>query len=237
MRRYFVWQLSLVFHETAQQSVHRTGGYAPRFQACSLAQNSTVKIVLPKPSRQPVTHTVRCFVRDKKMIAGISKSQWLLIMVSETIVLLINGFGMWEKDLLYESRRLHLPELYKVYDCGTPWPKVIPETMVTTTLLLLIAWLIVFMSRQLFFQKLPLKLKIGSQGLIAIFVGIIFMIASISFSDSWVFDFWCGDLYGLLYSSSVRFLSVWLILPATSLLIFWATYISNPRINREIVPA
>jgi len=35
-----------------------TGGYAPRFQAFSLAQTSSVKIALPRPSRQQVTQAV-----------------------------------------------------------------------------------------------------------------------------------------------------------------------------------
>ncbi len=41
-----------------QHSVHWTGGYAPRFQALSLAQASSVKMALACPSRQPVTQTV-----------------------------------------------------------------------------------------------------------------------------------------------------------------------------------
>jgi len=38
--------------------VHLTGGYAPRFQAVFLAQASSVKMALPRPSRQQVTHAV-----------------------------------------------------------------------------------------------------------------------------------------------------------------------------------
>jgi len=38
--------------------VHWTGGYAPRFQAFSLAQISSVKMSLSCPSRQPVTRAV-----------------------------------------------------------------------------------------------------------------------------------------------------------------------------------
>jgi len=38
--------------------VHLTGGYAARFQAFSLAPASSVKMALPCPSRQQVTHTV-----------------------------------------------------------------------------------------------------------------------------------------------------------------------------------
>ena len=37
---------------------HLTGGYAPRFQAFSLAPASSVKMALSQPSRQQVTHTV-----------------------------------------------------------------------------------------------------------------------------------------------------------------------------------
>ncbi|HLO32561.1 MAG TPA: hypothetical protein VK249_25665 [Anaerolineales bacterium] len=44
--------------ESAQHSVHLTGGYAPRFQAFSLAQASSVKVASSRPSRQPVTLTV-----------------------------------------------------------------------------------------------------------------------------------------------------------------------------------
>jgi len=35
-----------------------TGGYAPRFQAVFLAQTSSVKIALPRPTRQQVTRAV-----------------------------------------------------------------------------------------------------------------------------------------------------------------------------------
>jgi len=42
----------------AQHSVHLTGGYAPRFQAFSLAPASSVKMALPRPARQQVTQTV-----------------------------------------------------------------------------------------------------------------------------------------------------------------------------------
>jgi hypothetical protein len=45
-------------HQTDQQSVHRTGGYAARFQAFSLAQADFVKTALSCPSRQPVTQAV-----------------------------------------------------------------------------------------------------------------------------------------------------------------------------------
>lgn len=39
--------------------MHLTGRYAPRFQAFFLAQASSVKMALSRPSRQQVTHTVR----------------------------------------------------------------------------------------------------------------------------------------------------------------------------------
>jgi len=42
----------------AQHSVHLTGGYAPRFQAFSLARTSSVKMALPRPTRQQVTQAV-----------------------------------------------------------------------------------------------------------------------------------------------------------------------------------
>jgi hypothetical protein len=42
----------------AQYSVHLTGGYAPRLQTVFLAQANSVKMALPRPSRQQVTHTV-----------------------------------------------------------------------------------------------------------------------------------------------------------------------------------
>jgi hypothetical protein len=44
--------------KTAQHSVHLTGGYAPRFQAFSLAPAGSVKMALSCPSRQQVTQAV-----------------------------------------------------------------------------------------------------------------------------------------------------------------------------------
>jgi len=41
-----------------------TGGYAPRFEVFSVAQTSPVKMVLPYPSRQQVTHTVGQLLDD-----------------------------------------------------------------------------------------------------------------------------------------------------------------------------
>jgi len=53
--------------ETAQHSVHLTGGYAPRFQAFSLAQTSSVKMALSCPTRQQVTQAVGRLSQRKEM--------------------------------------------------------------------------------------------------------------------------------------------------------------------------
>jgi len=47
---------------TAQHSVHLTGGYAPRFQAFSLAPASSAKMMFSHPARQQVTHAVGLFI-------------------------------------------------------------------------------------------------------------------------------------------------------------------------------
>jgi hypothetical protein len=57
----------MIFREAAQHSVHLTGGYAPRFQAFSLAQGSSVKMVLSHPSRQQVTPAVGLFLAKQRM--------------------------------------------------------------------------------------------------------------------------------------------------------------------------
>jgi len=50
--------MSLAQTQNTQHSVHLTGGYAPRFQAFSLAQASSAKMALSRPARQQVTHAV-----------------------------------------------------------------------------------------------------------------------------------------------------------------------------------
>jgi len=52
------WKMIACHHS----KVHLTGGYAPRFLAVFLAQASSVKMVLSRPSRQQVTQTVGQFL-------------------------------------------------------------------------------------------------------------------------------------------------------------------------------
>ena len=169
------------------------------------------------------------------MIAGINKPQWLLITASTLIVLVINAVGMWQDFLVYELRGTQLSEIYRSYGCGNPWPNIIPETFGAIVLLLAIAWQAVHMSRKSSFQELPLRLKYASELLIAILVGVVFTVISVSFSSIWVYDFWCGPVLGLLKSSLVSWWSPRFVLPATSMLIFWAIYLSNPQMERAVV--
>ncbi len=53
-----MFTITLYQTTAAQHSVHLTGGYVPRFQAVSLAQAGSVKMTLPRPTRQQVTHAV-----------------------------------------------------------------------------------------------------------------------------------------------------------------------------------
>jgi len=75
----------------AQHSVHLTGGYAPRFQAFSLAQAHSVKMALSRPSRQQVTQTVSplftelCERRFVQTISGLGKGKNLLIFTGKPI--------------------------------------------------------------------------------------------------------------------------------------------------------
>jgi len=54
--------------KAAEHSVHLTGGYAPRFQAFSLAQAGSVKMALSRPSRQQVTQAVGRLLSSGKML-------------------------------------------------------------------------------------------------------------------------------------------------------------------------
>jgi hypothetical protein len=171
------------------------------------------------------------------MIAGINKPQWLLIIPALLIVLVVNTMGMWQQFQIYKARQQAWPEIYTDFACSIPWMKIILEGIVVTIFLMVFAWLLVFLSRRAFFQKLPSRLRYGSELLIALLAGATFMVTSILFSDGWIQYFWCGPMAGLSKSSLVLYLSPRLVLPATSVLIFWAMYLSNSQEKSAFVVA
>lgn len=165
------------------------------------------------------------------MIVGISKWQWLLILIAVASVMLVNVIGIWHSirfnKMQVEEVKHVDPELLELYNCDYPYLAVSLRFLITAILLSALAWLTVFLSAKAFFQRLPLILKYGSELLVATLVGVVFAIVSILLCANWVYDFWCGPLYGLLMSGFVHYWSKRLVFPATSVLIFWAMHLSN----------
>jgi hypothetical protein len=74
--------------------VHRTGGYAPRFQAFSLATAHSIKMALSCPSRQPVTQAVRHLLLQ---------SFWANEAIFQLMMLAYNLFLLFKVDFAVDT--------------------------------------------------------------------------------------------------------------------------------------
>jgi hypothetical protein len=163
---------------------------------------------------------------------GISRRQWLLILTAVATAILINVIGIWYflrpyKMWLEETTDVD-PEFLDLITCDDyPYLAVFLKFLITAILLGALAWIVVFLSTRALCQRLPLIPKYGSELLTAISVGIVFAIGSILLSNNWVHDFRCWEEYGLSQSGFVYYWSKRLVFPVTSVLIFWAMYLSN----------
>jgi hypothetical protein len=170
-----------------------------------------------------------------KVALGISKRQWLLVFAAVMSVVIINIIGIWSdlpSKVYTEKLGDMAPEFFDLMNCNPPYLTVFLKFLLVTSLLTAIAWFIVFLPEKPFLQRLPSVLKYASELLMAILIGGVFAVVSISFASNWVYDFWCGPLYGLLWSAFVYYWSIRLIFPVTTVLIFWAMYLSNQHYDQ-----
>lgn len=172
------------------------------------------------------------------MLIGISRRQWLLILTAVSVVVVINGIGIWDfiNDLRMriEAESDLVLKLFGLCD-PPPYLAVFSKFLITIILLVAIAWLTVFLSKKGLFQRLPSIVKHGGELLIAVFVGSVFTVVSIELSNNWVNDFYCGSYYGLLGSEFVHYWSTRLVFPVASMLMFVAMLLSNQHFSQHPV--
>ena len=177
-----------------------------------------------------------------KMVLGISKRHWLLIFAAVLSVVIINVIGIWidlPSKAYTEKFEDMAPGVFDSMNCDPQYLTVFLMFLLVAVVLTATAWFAVFLSKKPFLQGLSAVLRYASELLTAILVGGIFAAISICLAANWIDHFWCGPLYGLLWSPFVVEWSMKFAFPATSLLIFWAMRLSNqhyyqPSHNEEL---
>ena len=172
------------------------------------------------------------------MILGIHKRQWPFILAAVACVLLLNLEGMRREVLANNLRWERISEsatesgvsleiLASLYRCTYPWREIALEILGVGLSLAVLAWLVVWLSRRAFFQRVPLGLRVGIEVALALGVGVAFAAASIAYAFHWYDDFWCRPMYGLAYPRFVYLWSQRFVFPAASALTFLAMMLSN----------
>jgi len=174
------------------------------------------------------------------MLIGIQKRQWLLILLTLSVPLLINAVAIWQDigtaSILKIWNGTYKPSLYLV--AYNPLPEISLKLLLFTVALGLLAWLMVFISNKAFFQKQLLIAKFCETLLMAWLVAVVFDVVTGFFMPLVWLPIFHDYLLGLPVSSFMLDWSRWLVLPTTALILFIAIFLSgNKKIDTPSITA
>ena len=170
------------------------------------------------------------------MIIGIRRRQWLLLFLTTSIPILLNGVAIWNdigsKGILQILTGTYSPYPYKSFGIiYNPLPEIFLSLLLITIPLDFLAWLIIFILNKPFFQKQPIVLRVIEIGLTASLVAGVFVIATSFFMPlTWLPKFHDYKL-GLPASPLLIKWSGRLIFPITIITLFSAVLLSRQDVD------
>lgn len=165
------------------------------------------------------------------MIFGIQKRQWVLLLSALSAPIVLNAVAIWQ-DVGITSLRKMWEGSYPDPDVGflggpyNPLPEIAWDLFLHTLTLGIIAWLIILLSNQAFFQRQPRIIQGIELGILSLLSAVFFaLIAGIFMPFVWLPKFH-SYLLGAPASPFATRWSLWMILPIT-LALFIAIFASR----------
>jgi hypothetical protein len=177
------------------------------------------------------------------MILGIQKRQWFALLLALSMPLLLNAAGIWHdvgrRDLLQMLRGMYsyIPYVNNSLDLDhNPFPEIFQNLLPTTLFLGFLAWLMIFISNRVFFQKQSWLAKLFEILLMSLFVADTFAnVGGFFMPFAWLPVFF--NTLGVPVSLFVSTWS-WLVVPLTTVILFIALLLSGiKKSDAPILPS
>jgi ABC-type Na+ efflux pump permease subunit len=167
------------------------------------------------------------------MIFGIQKKQWLLILSALSVPLILNALAIWQdvgtaSILKMWNGTYPQPLLGLLAGPYNPLPEIFLKLLIIIVMLGLLAWLMVFISNKVYFQKQPRIAQVIEALLMALFVAVVFEAITGYFMPL----VWIPLLHDTLGLPGSTFMGEWsrlLVFPITAIIIFCAIIISGKK--------
>ncbi len=172
------------------------------------------------------------------MIIGIKRRQLILLLLALCVPILLNAIAIWQDvgtDSMLKIWNGAYKDPFGIYTYGPYYP--LPEIFLNLLLIAippgLLAWLMIFISNAVFFQKQPLMLKLIETFLSAWFVAKVFeVVAGFLMPLSWLPKFH-DYLLGLPGSAFTYEWSRGLVFPVTAVTLSIAVFLSG-KMTRDM---
>ena len=168
------------------------------------------------------------------MVLGIKKRQWIVLLLALSMPLSLNAVGIWHhvgRDNILEMLRgtySYIPYNNNSLDLEhNPFPEIFLNLLPITIFLGFLAWLMIFISNRVFFQKQPLTIKLIEVSLMSFFTAEVFT----KVGDFFMPLAWLPVFFNTLGLPGSVFVSTWswLLVPTTTIILFIAMLLSGVK--------